>query len=1783
MKKRLMRLKLKNILSFALAITTVATSLPISTVTTVAADENTESVSANTVSTTDLYTADDNSVSLNDIDNDIDAELFTAKSTGKQINSYKIEKSGGYSDAIYAHNGYICGSYVVNVSSSQSFISPYKVEDGYYVWFDGSKEKVDDYSDVCIGTPLPLKDIKDVIRNYSSFYTVNGGDSIEYQTYDNGYKIYRQNRGSSEAYLVRELSDCTLCVISGYEHGSYSLVCRNMHSEEAPNNLKAELYYDIDGDEHVEDLGIITTYSGNILATAMKDGYFYYVNKETGKIVKHKLGTNSTDTDETIDLPDGTASRFYSSGSSLVLVKGTDKMVLSTSEAQYCYKRYIVDFNEKTVEETDSRYVMTLNPSETILTFTDSNNYNSDYNTGIYKIPYRTLSAEGISETKIFDGVTYSDVLTLNDIDNVDDSVVTYGSSAGMYYMYLKDDYKDFNLVEPFDYTYKKGNNQNFQLRFIVSTDSSISDKRMYIYNTNKPLLSGPYDRNGNFDYDKASMFSGVDDDCENGIYIEYLTGNKELIPGVKSHQKKSYSSHTEPATCSEHSKTYYDCALCNKKDVAYDEGTWYNYDAHTSFYDERNILKLPTCTEDGERGLKCFDCGRNVYDTEEEFNPKSSYTGRTHVRNTNGTLQPDLYYYQLTAIKANGHKLVHSVVKEPTCKEKGIIKLTCENCDYSGESYIDAKGHNMKITKIIEEPTCDSYGYGKAICEDCGYTVKRYRIDKLDHDYSLIDEETDKDVVIRYYECNNCGHEYTKTLKTKDISENCMYFQHLYTSDNDGKGRVEPTFYSKDNSISQLNSLSNYWYNDTDDNINFEMSTTNQQIKSLSKDAYSLVKINGQNITDFLNIDSSVEPTVLSTDVFDREYNYGIYYTLSEGLGAWAIPDISYQRVIDDDVTIKLTGDDSYFKDLLEKREVIYTLVNIRDTKQSKLYIKDSIKYQNNSAYIADEGGFYIVDSPLDNDSDQGYFYDRTCDYKLYKLSSNSDTLDFTATEENFITVAPNTDNYYLIEAIPNTTIKDLVDKTADTLISEWNNQGKPEGFIEYKFGELARKTLAYGFNFVSDLTLPDRSDDVTADDINSLINTEYVTPIETVTSEDGKLSIDVVSNIKLPDDKYFDTFVGIANTAEPDGYENKIVTSDVKGTYALYKQKATLEPSSNSADYFNDSYENSSNTIDVPVNDWLFKEPVLSWSIVNDDGTETPVQNNQVIDNIKYFVGDTSIRAETTKNLDDELEISVKCTIHDNATNSEKYHDGALKFKNLDAELDIDTDNLGDATIIGNTITVTKGKQISLTATPKYIKSDNGDEVETDESVKWYFRTADGKLYDINNITGDMTESSDDISYITDEIDLNTTDLRETKSESNDNFIKKLTNKVVDLFTIDVNAATQSTVKVTPSTNGSLIAVFNGRYGSTYNVLAVNIGNEPVAPVPVKIDAKYVGPDIVIGKDYNKSAVTVTITYSDNSTKTLRDDEWEEDSLTVKNVGKNTFKASYDSLETTFEITGKKIINSIKAIYNGEPVGVGKEYNKSDVEVRIVYNDSSESDPLDESSWKESSLLVSKVDKNTFIATYKDFTTTYDIIGKAELSSISAKYVGEPVGIGEKYSKSDVEVIAKYTDGSEKRLDDDEWTASSLKVTKEGKNSFTATFNDFKTDYDITGLLLINKITAKYKGSDVEVGKNYNKDDVEVTAYYNDGTKEKIDSDDWKESGLKVEKVGINKFKAKYDDKEAQFKITGMQIVDVPGPVPPIIVHTGVDTLIPLLITLIVIAFALSGYLVVKRKENK
>lgn len=1631
MKKRLMRLKLKNILSFALAITTVATSLPISTVTTVAADETTESVSANTVSTTDLYTADDNSVSLNDIDNDIDAELFTAKSTGKQINSYKIEKSGGYSDAIYAHNGYICGSYVVNVSSSQSFISPYKVEDGYYVWFDGSKEKVDGYSDVCIGTPLPLKDIKDVIRNCSSFYTVNGGDSIEYQTYDNGYKIYRQNRGSSEAYLVRELSDCTLCVISGYEHGSYSLVCRNMHSEESPNNLKAELYYDIDGDEHVEDLGIITTYSGNILATAMKDGYFYYVNKETGKIVKHKLGTNSTDTDETIDLPDGTANRFYSSGSSLVLVKGTDKMVLSTSEAQYCYKRYIVDFNEKTVEETDSRYVMTLNPSETILTFTDSNNYNSDYNTGIYKIPYRTLSAEGISETKIFDGVTYSDVLTLNDIDNVDDSVVTYGSSAGMYYMYLKDDYKDFNLVEPFDYTYKKGNNQNFQLRFIVSTDSSISDKRMYIYNTNKPLLSGPYDRNGNFDYDKASMFSGVDDDCENGIYIEYLTGNKELIPGVKSHQKKSYSSHTEPATCSEHSKTYYDCVLCNKKDVAYDEGTWYNYDAHTSFYDERNILKLPTCTEDGERGLKCFDCGRNVYDTEEEFNPNSSYTGRTHVRNTNGTLVPDLYYYQLTAIKANGHKLVHSVVKEPTCKEKGIIKLTCENCDYSGESYIDAKGHNMKITKVIEEPTCDSYGYGKAICEDCGYTVKRYRIDKLDHDYSLIDEEADKDVVIRYYECNNCGHEYTKTLKTKDISENCMYFQHLYTSDNDGKGRVEPTFYSKDNSISQLNSLSNYWYNDTDDNINFEMSTTNQQIKSLSKDAYSLVKINGQNITDFLNIDSSVEPTVLSTDVFDREYDYGIYYSLSEGLGAWAIPDISYQRVIDDDVTIKLTGDDSYFKDLLEKREVIYTLVNIRDTKQSKLYIKDSIKYQNNSAYIADEDGFYIVDSPLDNDdSDQGYFYDRTCDYKLYKLSSNSDTLDFTATEENFITVAPNTDNYYLIEAIPNTTIKDLVDKTADTLISEWNNQGKPEGFIEYKFGEMARKTLAYGFNFVSDLTLPDRSDDVTADDINSLLNTEYVTPIETVTSEDGKLSIDVVSNIKLPDDKYFDTFVGIANTAEPDGYENKIVTSDVKGTYALYKQKATLEPSPNSADYFNDSYENSSNTIDVPVNDWLFKEPVLSWSIVNDDGTETPVQNNQVIDDIKYFVGDTSIRAETTKNLDDELEISVKCTIHDNATNSEKYHDGALKFKNLDAELDIDTDNLGDATISGNTITVTKGKQISLTATPKYIKSDNGDEVETDESVKWYFRTADGKLYDINNITGDMTESSDDISYITDEIDSNTTDLRETKSESNDSFIKKLANKVVDLFTIDVNAATQSTVKVTPSTNGSLIAVFNGRYGSTYNVLAVNIGNEPVAPVPVKIDAKYVGPDIVIGKDYNKSAVTVTITYSDNSTKTLRDDEWEEDSLTVKNVGKNTFKASYDSLETTFEITGKKIINSIKAIYNGEPV---------------------------------------------------------------------------------------------------------------------------------------------------------EVGKNYNKDDVEVTAYYNDGAKEKIDSDDWKESGLKVEKVGINKFKAKYDDKEAQFKITGMQIVDVPGPVPPIIVHTGVDTLIPLLITLIVIAFALSGYLVVKRKENK
>ena len=328
------------------------------------------------------------------------------------------------------------------------------------------------------------------------------------------------------------------------------------------------------------------------------------------------------------------------------------------------------------------------------------------------------------------------------------------------------------------------------------------------------------------------------------------------------------------------------------------------------------------------------------------------------------------------------------------------------------------------------------------------------------------------------------------------------------------------------------------------------------------------------------------------------------------------------------------------------------------------------------------------------------------------------------------------------------------------------------------------------------------------------------------------------------------------------------------------------------------------------------------------------------------------------------------------------------------------------------------------------------------------------------------------------------------------------------------------------------------NKTYTAEYNVTGIDEINS--------LKAQYNGPNIYIGNTYDKNNVIVTVVYESGKETILKSSEWNEDSLIVTKEGENTFTASYKDKQVPYIITGFKE-KSIIAKYTGPDIEIKKDYEKSNVTVTVIYTDNTNR-ILKDDEWTEDSLTVTKEGPNEFTAVYKpnkdtEFKTNYTVIGFEEGCHLEAKYTGKDIYVSEKYNKKDVIVTKIYNSGKTEVLSDDEWTESSLIVTKTGENIFTAKTKDLETSYIVTGYKIEN-ITAEYKGKNIPIGEDYDKKDVIVTIHYTNGTSEKIPDNEWKESSLTVTKIGDNDFTALYkkDSEEytADYKIIGIDKIN-------------------------------------------
>jgi len=236
------------------------------------------------------------------------------------------------------------------------------------------------------------------------------------------------------------------------------------------------------------------------------------------------------------------------------------------------------------------------------------------------------------------------------------------------------------------------------------------------------------------------------------------------------------------------------------------DPGTTDNPDVGTKTcekheWGEYEVIKAPTCTEDGERQRTCKVCGakdavkkanklgHDYKDQEEGFvDSTCTQVGQKTQKcsRCGDTRQVEVAKKSHTWVDIEGGV-------EATCTEAGTQKQKCSVCGTEQTLDVAAKGHSYGDAVRTKDPTCTEDGNDARTCSVCG-NVENTKVDALGHDFELVGGAITPDpgkAAVRLYHCKTCGIEYLG-FKASEVTEESAETLVFETETNDAGETVK-------------------------------------------------------------------------------------------------------------------------------------------------------------------------------------------------------------------------------------------------------------------------------------------------------------------------------------------------------------------------------------------------------------------------------------------------------------------------------------------------------------------------------------------------------------------------------------------------------------------------------------------------------------------------------------------------------------------------------------------------------------------------------------------------------------------------------------------------------------------------------------------------------------------------------------------------------------------------------------------------------------------------------
>lgn len=298
--------------------------------------------------------------------------------------------------------------------------------------------------------------------------------------------------------------------------------------------------------------------------------------------------------------------------------------------------------------------------------------------------------------------------------------------------------------------------------------------------------------------------------------------------------------------------------------------------------------------------------------------------------------------------------------------------------------------------------------------------------------------------------------------------------------------------------------------------------------------------------------------------------------------------------------------------------------------------------------------------------------------------------------------------------------------------------------------------------------------------------------------------------------------------------------------------------------------------------------------------------------------------------------------------------------------------------------------------------------------------------------------------------------------------------------------------------------------------------------------IIADYRGGTLPVGGEIPREKLLVTAVYDDGTAEDIQD--YALSQTTVTKDGLNRIQVVYQGKATEVYITGKKA-SQLYVSYEGGAVSVGNSVGKDNLKVYAYFSDGSFEELTD---YQIGNGVIDTVGEQRVYAIYDDLTAYTMVPGIAprSVSSLVAYYNGPKVVLGNEVPEENLSVTAVYADGTTERIYN--YILTPKTITDLGTNKVIVFFRGATAEISVEGeVKTLDYITAKYSGEKVIVGEYVDTAEVDVTAYYNDGSAEKVE--DFSLLSSRILLLGNNRVTVCYLDMRAEIMVQGVEKKEV------------------------------------------